>query len=451
MTYVEVELPIKVNSLFSITIQAVNQFGSLDVDYSGMAAISLGQNATSDFTFENGTDFQQYVTDGVSTWYLTYPVAESFSVSIQNEFNQLEIPLEFETETIDPVGENELIGPGLLGNNLIVYLRDNYKVKNSLGYDSARDRIFMIIDNKKVNGEGATQNTLECVYTGLQVVGYSSRTDAQSSNFNTEHSWPQSKFDSANPMVSDIHHLYPTDAKVNSDRGNLPFEELSDAEVDKWYLGSTITTSAPAVDQRSLYSKLNTGVSFEPRDEHKGNLARSMFYFWTMYATNSNMTSDNPSFFNGMKNDLLAWHRQDRPDVQEVKRSDTTAYYQGNRNPFVHDTTLVVRAYFPDQYVPVAIEHHSTEFNPVSISLEQNYPNPFNPSTTIQFHLDKSQPIQLLIYDMLGRKVAILVNTTVSAGFHQINFNATNLSSGLYIYTLESAETSISRKMSLIK
>jgi len=88
---------------------------------------------------------------------------------------------------------------------------------------------------------------------------------------------------------------------------------------------------------------------------------------------------------------------------------------------------------------------------PEKFGLSQNYPNPFNPSTKISFSLDEAAPTQLVVYNMLGQKVATLVNQRLNAGEHTINFEASNMSSGIYIYRLESANQSITKRMTLIK
>lgn len=96
---------------------------------------------------------------------------------------------------------------------------------NNRGYNSARDFMYMTIDNQRTNGQGALTNTLECVYTGTTITGYANRSAAQtgSPQFNTEHTFPQGFFNSNDPMRSDIHHLFPTINTANSDRGNKPF------------------------------------------------------------------------------------------------------------------------------------------------------------------------------------------------------------------------------------
>ena len=83
--------------------------------------------------------------------------------------------------------------------------------------------------------------------------------------------------------------------------------------------------------------------------------------------------------------------------------------------------------------------------------LTQNYPNPFNPFTTIQFSIPESGEVKLLVYNILGEQVAELVNESKEAGVHTINFNATELNSGLYIYKLTAGSFSAFKKMMLLK
>ncbi len=88
---------------------------------------------------------------------------------------------------------------------------------------------------------------------------------------------------------------------------------------------------------------------------------------------------------------------------------------------------------------------------PAEFGLSQNYPNPFNPSTKIQFSLDEAAATQLTVYNMLGQKVATIVNERLSAGSHTFNFEAGNLASGIYIYRLQSANQSLTKRMTIIK
>lgn len=83
--------------------------------------------------------------------------------------------------------------------------------------------------------------------------------------------------------------------------------------------------------------------------------------------------------------------------------------------------------------------------------LEQNYPNPFNPSTKIKFGVPEASNVTLKIFNTLGEKVAELVNEYLDAGTYTYNFDASQLPSGIYVYTLQTGKQVISKKMTLIK
>lgn len=89
--------------------------------------------------------------------------------------------------------------------------------------------------------------------------------------------------------------------------------------------------------------------------------------------------------------------------------------------------------------------------NQFSYLLNQNFPNPFNPSTTIQYNVPKRSYINLTVYNIIGQRVAVLVDGEKDAGFYSMEFNAANLPSGIYIYRLQSAEAVQTRKMILLK
>ena len=97
------------------------------------------------------------------------------------------------------------------------------------------------------------------------------------------------------------------------------------------------------------------------------------------------------------------------------------------------------------------VDEESGNTIPASFTLEQNYPNPFNPSTVIKFQLPKASKVSLKIYDVLGKEVATLINSEMNAGEHQVNFNASSLASGIYLYRLETKDYSSARKMMLLK
>jgi hypothetical protein len=88
---------------------------------------------------------------------------------------------------------------------------------------------------------------------------------------------------------------------------------------------------------------------------------------------------------------------------------------------------------------------------PEEFSISQNYPNPFNPSTTIKFSVPQASKVVLKVYDVLGKEVATLLNGDRAAGNYEVNFDASNLASGLYIYTINAGSFTATKKMMLMK
>ena len=88
---------------------------------------------------------------------------------------------------------------------------------------------------------------------------------------------------------------------------------------------------------------------------------------------------------------------------------------------------------------------------PIIFSLAQNYPNPFNPVTTIEYSVPKTALVSLVVYDVLGRNVAVLVNDVKQRGTYSIPFDASSLSSGMFFYTLREGNTTVTKKMVLLK
>ena len=228
----------------------------------------------------------------------------------------------------------EIIGEGLQGQELIQYLINNYKTSNVLSYNGARDAMYGYIDNQ--NG------SVQCIYTEYTVDNVPSdnpRAYLYENGIDCEHLFPQSMYEGTSPMKSDIHHLRPCKSNVNSSRGNKPYNESNDNQTQTWYW-LEYQQSNPPNQNRDKYSESGSGV-FEPREEVKGDIARAIFYFYTMY---SNVADDN--FFEGQKDILYDWH-QDDPIIQsEVNRTWDIADYQDYPNPFILDETLIQRCYY---------------------------------------------------------------------------------------------------------
>ena len=235
-----------------------------------------------------------------------------------------------------------IIGPSNTRTNLFNFLINNYKTSNTLSYNNARDVMYSIIDLRN-------DNTLKGIYTNYTITidpSQDPRPQTNALNMNCEHSWPQSMGASGSPQKSDMHHLYPTRGNVNSSRGNKPFDEINDDQTDKWWRLDYYETSIPNqfIDEFSEVD--NDNEKFEPREDVKGNIARSMFYFYTIYNDVANH-----NFFDIQKDILYEWHKQDPVDEIELSRTYAIAGYQNNiPNPFVLDSSLVKRIWFFECY-----------------------------------------------------------------------------------------------------
>jgi len=97
------------------------------------------------------------------------------------------------------------------------------------------------------------------------------------------------------------------------------------------------------------------------------------------------------------------------------------------------------------------LDEENPENIPVTFLLEQNYPNPFNSSTIIKYQIPKSSFVSLKVYDILGREVVSLVNEEKLAGNYQTEFKASDLTSGIYFYTILAGDFRATKKMILIK
>lgn len=157
--------------------------------------------------------------------------------------------------------------------------------------------------------------------------------------YNREHIFPQGYFNSASPMVSDIHHVVPTDGKVNGYRSSFPFGKVGSANFVSEN-GSKRGTSA---------SPNYSGTVFEPIDEFKGDVARMILYFATRYESKLSSFKDNDiltnSAFPGVEAWELAvlkeWHTNDPVSQREIDRNNAAYTYQGNRNPFIDQPEYV--------------------------------------------------------------------------------------------------------------
>ena len=126
-----------------------------------------------------------------------------------------------------------------------------------------------------------------------------------------------------------------------------------------------------------------------------------------------------------------------REELSYTFNHTTRAKIRINNNPLAPKAKVASVAESMDTRFTLKVSTEEIELNvPEEVFLAQNYPNPFNPSTTIPFGLNADSKVSLIVYDILGRKVATLINGNLTAGMYNENFNASNLASGVYFYRL---------------
>ncbi len=291
-------------------------------------------------------------------------------------------------------------------------------------------------------------------------------------------------------ILSSVFLLILNTGHINSQILNNSFETWEEHTPTNWVTSNTA---------------LLTNVTFSP-DSHDGGLSANMiikdFNGLPLAAT---LTTENTNSFNGhpvnerygtlkgyYKSELfgkgryrisvLAWHSSgDAIGSADTLIVESTGNWQLIELPIEYFDDRVPASIFISFSIfdstgaePAAIDSWVLMDNlslggiatgikdeknaPLSFSLSQNYPNPFNPTTTIKYSIPMlealhatSQLVQLKIYDLLGREIASLVNEKQPAGNYSVNFNGSNLTSGVYIIRLTAGNYVQSKKMTLMK
>lgn len=309
--------------------------------------------------------------------------------------------------------------PNLTGELLLDSVVWKFKPLTVLNYGAARDTMYGRIYN--------VNDSVYCVYSGhkLYLPPGADPTEALYLNgsqdgINNEHTWPQSfGAEFGNPQ-SDMHHLFPARAAVNDARGNLPFAEIPDNQTEKWYYLNQSQTTIPGASIIDRYSE-KIDAFFEPREDHKGNVARAMFYFYTMYRNEAD--NANPDYFWDQRATFCQWHYADPVDQLEYDRTWMIAHYQNQRpNPYVIDCSLVARAWCEDMPGECAELPLSVHPSPTDNSYVIN-PNPTTGLTSLRFTIENTADIELSIYDNNGSLISQLPVRQFNAGTNEIGLD----------------------------
>jgi len=325
------------------------------------------------------------------------------------------------------------VAPSLEGQDLLDALIDQYKPSQVPSSSQGRDFLY---------GEvfGKFDNILEGVYSGFTITlnpNADPSEDAFSKGINLEHTFPKSKVTNG-PAEQDLHNLFPTRVEVNSARGSLPFGEVNDNQADEWYNDTQEITNMPSSNIDD-WSEIEFNVAFEPREIHKGNVARAMMYTYTMYKNEADI--EDPNFFESQRETLCQWHAQDPADDDEwVHTWRIAGFQQGKPNPFVIDCTVAARTYCEgviDVCIPVSV----AEIDELPLQIQPNTPNPFTQSTTIHYQLTEAMDVEVRILNALGQPIQTIINERQASGKQTIQWSAIDAPNGLYYYEIVGNQT----------
>lgn len=232
--------------------------------------------------------------------------------------------------------------------------------------------------------------------------------------------------------------------------------------ISNYYPTNSIGQAYPSVsiseDGQVIYV-MWTGPQLNSQGElDTANNGAGTTYYWRdlyhAYSTDGGTTWTYGGVFPGMSNTLSEVFGHAAQHLQQVNPTTYRAHiiYLADQTtgvgPFdavLTDNDLI--------YTTYDITVTSADPSPVanSFDLAQNYPNPFNPSTNIRYSLAERSNVTIKVYDILGNEVATLVNQVKEAGNHNVVFNAANLASGMYIYTINAGNFTATKKMMLLK
>jgi spore coat protein A, manganese oxidase len=240
-----------------------------------------------------------------------------------------------------------------------------------------------------------------------------------------------------------------------------------ESENDGTLTWSDETTEFPVLNTTEVWEIFNATVDGHPMHLHlvQFRILDRQKYTATV-TTKMNMGHNHLMSMGGKLSNIKLKGKASKPDLHEAGWKDTGIMYPGEVTRIIasferigeyvwhchilsHEDHEMMRRF---EVVPEVLPKTPSAITGITeYSLEQNYPNPFNPVTTIKFTVPENSFISLKIYNSLGEEVGVLLNQQLPKGNHRVEFNAGNLNSGMYFYTLTGSNYKETRKMLLLK
>ncbi|MDR2512134.1 MAG: endonuclease [Bacteroidales bacterium] len=312
---------------------------------------------------------------------------------------------------------------GKSGAELKTCLYNIIKGHTSLGY-AGLWAAYATTDRRADGKIWDMYSTCTFTYSNDQCGNYSNICDC----YNREHSFPKSWFGGSESSAqgNDAFHIYPTDGKVNGERGNYPFGEVGSTD------NSVVNTNLYALGKRGA-ARAGLGYSgkvFEPVDEYKGDFARTYFYMatryenvfasWYSYSEAQAMLAGNayPGYKQWTIDMLLEWHHNDPVSQKEIDRNNAVYALQHNRNPFIDHP----------EYAVCIWQAANCEASNIIENNEDDiifYPNPVSTELNVQCAMCNVQCVE--IFDITGK-----LHSTLHFDFSTKKIDVVDLPAGTY-------------------
>ncbi len=242
--------------------------------------------------------------------------------------------------------------------------------------------------------------------------------------------------------------------KVIADSSNVPFApSINPSDVFP-------PLARPVIGRSELYEILIVAFSTSTENVYLGTDSVTYFAGYFTYTTDGGSIWAEPQKFTPDE-PLLDWKYISTPAIHPVYLAENSEYYldinyvlQADSLEESPDPNFLSAQYYHCSYDPLIPDIWPSvddKENLISFNLRQNYPNPFNPNTTIKYSIPSRSFVQLKIFDVLGNEIATLVNEEKVSGSYAVNFNASNLPSGAYFYSLNAGNFTQTKKMILMK
>jgi hypothetical protein len=365
-------------------------------------------------------------------------------------------PMLIKNDTVNITYNQELMWGSGVGET-------NGDPRTAVGYTADKHVILMTADGRQAGSDGVGLPELASILKGLGCIGAVNLDGGGSTQMAVPGQYINSPSESrAVPAIL---------AVVHSDSLNLPKVPLFQKVIDTGDSNATATGGGWFESANTGYwgatkswlHPVGTGTaSYEFRLHLPAKALYSVYGWWV---ASSNRSTDTPFIIarnggadtvrvdqvaNGSTWKLIGTFEFSGTSADRIVISD--AAKTGN---YVVADAVKIESFDPN--VVTAVRSGSDGNIPERFALQQNFPNPFNPSTTISFSIpsgaqgELNNPVNVTIYDLLGRTIATLVNAPLQSGLYQVTWNAHGLSSGIYLYRLHAGNVSITKRMTLLR